>query len=199
VSLAGPDAGADRGPLDVCQHALAIALCCCWALPPLPRVAPLQMGVLQSAGEAGMTLASSLNIAAFNLGNALGAWLGGAVIAQGLGLTCWPGLPPCRQQRRCSWPARHVRPVPFRLRPWRRACTEAQTPLQGGTRHGNTRRQPALQQRRPIPLPRRPQGRLFACAAARHGFCTNLGPMGRHELFAGPHARFCTAVHQFRP
>jgi DHA1 family inner membrane transport protein len=48
-------------------------------------VAPLQMWVLQQAGGAGQGLASSLNIAAFNLGNAFGAWLGGAVITQGLG------------------------------------------------------------------------------------------------------------------
>ena len=40
---------------------------------------------LQQAGGAGQGLASSLNIAAFNLGNAFGAWLGGAVITQGLG------------------------------------------------------------------------------------------------------------------
>ena len=49
-------------------------------------VAPLQMRVLDKAGEAGRNLASSLNIAAFNLGNALGAWLGGMVIAHGPGL-----------------------------------------------------------------------------------------------------------------
>ncbi|MFJ5368321.1 MFS transporter [Bosea sp. CER48] len=48
-------------------------------------VAPLQMWVLQQAGGAGQGLASSLNIAAFNLGNAFGAWLGGAVITRGLG------------------------------------------------------------------------------------------------------------------
>jgi DHA1 family inner membrane transport protein len=48
-------------------------------------VAPLQMWVLQQAGGAGQGLASSLNIAAFNLGNAFGAWLGGEVITQGLG------------------------------------------------------------------------------------------------------------------
>ena len=34
----------------------------------------------------GETLASSFNIAAFNLGNALGAWLGGVVIASRAGL-----------------------------------------------------------------------------------------------------------------
>lgn len=49
-------------------------------------VAPLQMRVLEQAGGAGQNLASSLNIAAFNLGNALGAWLGGVVIDHGPGL-----------------------------------------------------------------------------------------------------------------
>lgn len=53
-------------------------------------VAPLQMRVLQQAGGAGQGLASSLNIAAFNLGNAFGAWLGGAVIDHGPGLAAVP-------------------------------------------------------------------------------------------------------------
>jgi DHA1 family inner membrane transport protein len=53
-------------------------------------VAPLQMRVLSQAGGAGQGLASSLNIAAFNLGNAFGAWLGGAVIAHGPGLAVVP-------------------------------------------------------------------------------------------------------------
>ena len=39
---------------------------------------------------AGQSLASSLNIAAFNLGNALGAWAGGAVIDHGPGLAWVP-------------------------------------------------------------------------------------------------------------
>jgi DHA1 family inner membrane transport protein len=49
-------------------------------------VPPLQMWVLEKAKGAGQRLASSFNIAAFNLGNALGAWLGGVVIAHGPGL-----------------------------------------------------------------------------------------------------------------
>jgi MFS transporter, DHA1 family, inner membrane transport protein len=49
-------------------------------------VAPLQLRVLQQAEGAGESLASSFNIAAFNLGNAIGAWLGGAVIDRGPGL-----------------------------------------------------------------------------------------------------------------
>ena len=49
-------------------------------------VAPLQMRVLQQAQGAGQNLAASLNIGAFNVGNALGAWLGGIVISTRLGL-----------------------------------------------------------------------------------------------------------------
>jgi len=49
-------------------------------------VPPLQMWMLEKAKGAGQSLASSLNIAAFNLGNALGAWLGGVVIEKGPGL-----------------------------------------------------------------------------------------------------------------
>ncbi|MFE4468381.1 MFS transporter [Leifsonia sp. NPDC056824] len=44
----------------------------------------LQLRVLRSA-DAAPTLASGANIAAFNVGNALGAWLGGLTIAAGLG------------------------------------------------------------------------------------------------------------------
>jgi DHA1 family inner membrane transport protein len=49
-------------------------------------VAPMQLRVLEKASGAGQNLASSLNIAAFNLGNALGAWMGGMVIDHGPGL-----------------------------------------------------------------------------------------------------------------
>lgn len=44
----------------------------------------LQMRVMTYAGQA-PTLASGANIGAFNVGNALGAWLGGLAIAAGLG------------------------------------------------------------------------------------------------------------------
>jgi len=53
-------------------------------------VAPLQLRVLEAAGPHGRTLASSLNIAAFNLGNALGAWAGGVTIDRGFGLSALP-------------------------------------------------------------------------------------------------------------
>ena len=55
-------------------------------------VPPLQKRVLDQASGA-PTLASAVNIGAFNLGNALSAWLGGIVIAAGLGYTApnWVG------------------------------------------------------------------------------------------------------------
>ena len=46
----------------------------------------LQLRIRQYAGDA-PTLASGANIAAFNVGNALGAWLGGLTITAGLGYT----------------------------------------------------------------------------------------------------------------
>ncbi|MER7948802.1 MFS transporter [Streptomyces sp. NPDC096079] len=55
-------------------------------------VPPLQKRVLDQAHGA-PTLASAVNIGAFNLGNALAAWLGGMVIAAGFGYTSpnWVG------------------------------------------------------------------------------------------------------------
>ncbi|MEV0848556.1 MFS transporter [Streptomyces sp. NPDC049954] len=55
-------------------------------------VPPLQKRVLDQAAGA-PTLASAVNIGAFNLGNALAAWLGGLVISAGFGYTAanWVG------------------------------------------------------------------------------------------------------------
>ncbi|WP_431043245.1 MFS transporter [Streptomyces sp. P1-3] len=55
-------------------------------------VPPLQKRVMDQAAAA-PTLASAGNIAAFNFGNALAAWLGGIVISAGLGYTAvnWVG------------------------------------------------------------------------------------------------------------
>jgi DHA1 family inner membrane transport protein len=52
-------------------------------------VPPLQMRVLEKASGA-PSLASAFNIAAFNLGNAAGAWLGGITIDHGPGLGALP-------------------------------------------------------------------------------------------------------------
>ncbi|NIJ71369.1 MFS transporter [Xanthomonas rydalmerensis] len=100
---------ADRRPrqaLPLSLGALAVVLAALtFALPSAPAmalgigllgvaafatVAPLQVWVLGKAGEAGRHLASSLNIGAFNLGNALGAWLGGLVLGHGGSLSQLP-------------------------------------------------------------------------------------------------------------
>ena len=55
-----------------------------WGVASFALVPPLQMRVMAAASDA-PNLASAVNIGAFNLGNAIGAALGGAVIAAGLG------------------------------------------------------------------------------------------------------------------
>ena len=55
-------------------------------------VSPLQLRVLRKAEGAGQNLASSFNIAFFNLGNAFGAWLGGVAIDHGPGLAALPWI-----------------------------------------------------------------------------------------------------------
>lgn len=55
-----------------------------WGVASFALVPPLQVRVMTAAAHA-PNLASSVNIGAFNLGNAIGAALGGGVIAGGLG------------------------------------------------------------------------------------------------------------------
>lgn len=57
-------------------------------------VSPIQKLVMDKARAAGApTLASAVNIGLFNLGNAIGAWVGGFVTAAGLGYASpnWAG------------------------------------------------------------------------------------------------------------
>lgn len=56
-----------------------------WGSASFAIVPPLQMRVMEAASDA-PNLASAMNIGAFNLGNAIGAALGGGVIGAGLGL-----------------------------------------------------------------------------------------------------------------
>jgi MFS transporter, DHA1 family, inner membrane transport protein len=56
-----------------------------WGVAAFATVPPLQMRVVEKA-KAAPNLASTLNIGAFNLGNAGGAWLGGMAIAHGMAL-----------------------------------------------------------------------------------------------------------------
>ena len=55
-----------------------------WGVASFALVPPLQVRVMTAAADA-PNLASAVNIGAFNLGNAIGATLGGGVIAAGLG------------------------------------------------------------------------------------------------------------------
>ncbi len=56
-----------------------------WGIASFAIVPPLQMRVMDAAADA-PNLASAMNIGALNLGNAIGAALGGGVIGAGLGL-----------------------------------------------------------------------------------------------------------------
>ncbi len=60
-----------------------------WGAAAFGIVPPVQMRVMQAAAQA-PGLASSVNVGAFNLGNALGAALGGLVIGQGFGYAAVP-------------------------------------------------------------------------------------------------------------
>ena len=68
---------------------MAVPAMVLFGIAAFATVAPLQLWVLQKAAGA-PNLASSLNIGAFNLGNALGAWLGALVIEHGAGLSVVP-------------------------------------------------------------------------------------------------------------
>ncbi|WP_286822754.1 MULTISPECIES: MFS transporter [unclassified Idiomarina] len=60
-----------------------------WGIASFALVPPLQSLVVQEAKEA-PNLAAAMNIGAFNLGNALGAMLGAAIINTGFGLSSVP-------------------------------------------------------------------------------------------------------------
>lgn len=68
------------------HSAMAMAYVVVLGIVAFATVAPMQMRVLDQAGPQGANLVSSLNIAAFNLGNALGAWVGGMALAGGMAL-----------------------------------------------------------------------------------------------------------------
>lgn len=60
-----------------------------WGVAAFATVPPLQMRVVQKASHA-PHLASTLNIGAFNVGNAGGAWLGGLALSHGFALDTLP-------------------------------------------------------------------------------------------------------------
>lgn len=71
-------------PLLFASHAGAAIGLLVWGGAAFAIVPPVQMRVMEAASEA-PGLASSINVGAFNLGNALGAALGAAVISLGFG------------------------------------------------------------------------------------------------------------------
>lgn len=76
-------------PLLLTTHVGAAIGLVVWGAAAFGIVPPVQMRVMQAAAQA-PGLASSVNVGAFNLGNALGAALGGAAIGQGLGYAAVP-------------------------------------------------------------------------------------------------------------
>ncbi|CAJ0694313.1 Inner membrane transport protein YdhP [Ralstonia mannitolilytica] len=76
-------------PVFAKTHAGAAAALLVWGIATFAVVPPLQMRVMRAAAEA-PGLASSINVGAFNLGNALGAAAGGAVISAGFGYAAVP-------------------------------------------------------------------------------------------------------------
>ncbi|MDP4095830.1 MFS transporter [Paenibacillus sp. P96] len=69
--------------------AAAIITIFIWGVAAYSIIAPLNIRSLQKAGDA-QELASTLNISAFNMGNAIGAFVGGMVIDGILGLAAVP-------------------------------------------------------------------------------------------------------------
>lgn len=76
-------------PLLLKTHVGAAIGLIAWGAAAFGIVPPVQMRVMQAAAQA-PGLASSVNVGAFNLGNAVGAALGGVVIGQGLGYAAVP-------------------------------------------------------------------------------------------------------------
>ena len=76
-------------PLVLTSHVGAAIGLLAWGAATFAIVPPVQMRVMQAAAEA-PGLASSINVGAFNLGNAVGAAVGGGVISLGLGYAAVP-------------------------------------------------------------------------------------------------------------
>ena len=73
------------------SEAATLAVLVVWGALAFALVSPLQIWVLEQATDA-PNLASTLNQGAFNLGNATGAWLGGAALTAGIGYAQLPWI-----------------------------------------------------------------------------------------------------------
>ncbi|MBX3569015.1 MAG: MFS transporter [Rhizobiaceae bacterium] len=71
------------------QPVATVALVFVWGALTFLAIPALQLRVMQTA-EGAPNLASTLNQSAFNMGNAAGAWLGGAAISAGLSYAALP-------------------------------------------------------------------------------------------------------------
>ena len=89
-------------PLVIHAKVATLVVVFVWAMAAFGLVPGLQSRVVDKARDA-PNLASTLNIAGFNLGNAGGAFLGGVVIDQGWGL---PAVPVAGRHRRRGRPCR---------------------------------------------------------------------------------------------
>ncbi|MBK5395956.1 MFS transporter [Pseudomonas sp. TH39(2020)] len=76
-------------PLMLTNHIAAAIGLLVWGIVTFAIVPPVQIRVMQAAHDA-PGLAASVNVGAFNLGNAVGAAAGGAVISGGLGYAAVP-------------------------------------------------------------------------------------------------------------
>ncbi|QGZ36084.1 MFS transporter [Stappia indica] len=76
-------------PVLLGSQSVAAVTLLAWGAAAFAIVPPVQMRVMQAAADA-PGLASSINIGAFNLGNAIGAAVGGAVISLDLGYAAVP-------------------------------------------------------------------------------------------------------------
>ncbi|MBZ7926169.1 MFS transporter [Ensifer adhaerens] len=76
-------------PLALTTHVGAAIGLLVWGAATFAIVPPVQMRVMQAAAEA-PGLASSINVGAFNLGNAVGAAVGGGALSAGLGYEAIP-------------------------------------------------------------------------------------------------------------
>ncbi len=89
-------------PLAFMHHATAALGVLLFGAATFAIVPPLQIRVMQAASEA-PGLASSINVGAFNLGNAVGAALGGAVISSGWVTRRFRWPVACWRHRGCCW------------------------------------------------------------------------------------------------
>lgn len=87
LALAGLAAGLLALRLGLAGPVLAAPAMFLLGLFAFATLAPLQAGMMAQTPAGADTLGATLNISAFNLGNAIGAWLGGLALSAGLGLT----------------------------------------------------------------------------------------------------------------